>query len=69
MPVQIPDHAHCTICGRAISAGEKACGDHVDKYEELQKKRKRAMYMMYGLMALAFVVLVISVYKPGVFGG
>lgn len=69
MALQIPDHAHCTICGRAVPVGDKACAEHEAKYAELTKKRKRAMYMMYGLMALAFTVLVLSVYNPGLFGG
>ena len=69
MPIQIPDHAHCAICGKAIPSDEKACGkDHQAKYDDLQKRRKRAMWMMYGLMALAFLVLVLSVSNPGMFG-
>lgn len=70
MPLQIPDHAHCTICGKAISADDKTCGkEHQAKFDDLQKRRKRAVWLMYGLMALAFGVLVLSVTNPGMFGG
>jgi predicted nucleic acid-binding Zn ribbon protein len=69
MPIQIPDHAHCAICGRAVTFGDKTCSKECEaKFTDLQRRRKRAMYMMYGLMAVAFLVLVLSVYNPSMFG-
>lgn len=70
MPAQIPDHAHCSICGRAVAFGDKTCSKEcAGKLEDLQRRRKRAMWTMYGLMALAFLVLVLSVTNPGILGG
>ena len=70
MPLQIPDHAHCGICGRAVPFGDKTCSKEcAAKLEDLNKRRKRAMLMMYGLMGLAFLVLVLSVTNPGLLGG
>jgi len=69
MPIQIPDHAHCGICGRAVAFGDKTCSKECQaKLDDLTKRRKRAMFMMYGLMGLAFVVLVLSVTNPGLLG-
>ena len=67
--LQIPNHMHCAICNQAIpyvdpkqaTAAEKTCTpEHEVAYAELQKKRKRSMYMMYGLMGLAILILVLS---------
>ena len=64
----IPNHAHCAICGRAVPYGDKTCSkDCETKHDDLQKRRKRAMWTMYGLMTLAFVVLVMSATSPGMF--
>lgn len=70
MPIQIPDHAHCTICGRAIPFGDKTCSKECEgKLADLTRRRKRAMWTMYGLMGLAFLVLVLSVTNPSLLGG
>lgn len=59
--LQIPNHSHCVICQRAVPYGDKTCSaDCETKLEELNKKRKRSMYTMYGLMAVAILVLVLS---------
>lgn len=67
--IQIPNHDHCAICGRAISYTDpkerttqtRTCSDeHKVALDALNKKRKRSMYLMYGLMALAFIVLILS---------
>jgi predicted nucleic acid-binding Zn ribbon protein len=65
--VQIPNHSHCVICQKAVPYGDKTCGPKCEAdLEDLNKRRKRSMYMMYGLMALAFLVLALS--YTGVFG-
>lgn len=73
--IQIPNHDHCAICGRAIVYTEpqdrttqtRTCSaEHKERLDALNKKRKRSMYLMYGLMALAFLVLILS--YGGVFG-
>lgn len=66
--VQIPNHSHCVICSRAVPFGDKTCSDKCQKdLDEVNQKRKKSMYMMYALMALAFLVLLLS--YTGVFGG
>jgi predicted nucleic acid-binding Zn ribbon protein len=66
--IQIPNHSHCVICSRAVPFGDKTCGDKCQAdMDELDKKRKKSMYMMYALMALAFLVLALS--YTGIFGG
>lgn len=67
MPIQIPNHSHCVICSRAVPFGDKTCSKECEaSYVELQKKRKRSMLTMYGLMALAILVLMLS--YTGIFG-
>ena len=71
----IPNHMHCAICNRAILYVEPRKAEDADKtcskecaaqYAEAQRKRKRSLYTMYALMALAFVVLILS--STGVLG-
>ncbi len=67
MTVQIPNHSHCVICTRAVAFGDKTCSPECEaKMDELTKKRKRSMLVMYGLMAVAILVLVLS--YTGLFG-
>lgn len=66
--IQIPNHSHCVICTKAVPFGDKTCGDKCQgDLDELNRKRKKSMYTMYALMALAFVVLALS--YTGMFGG
>ena len=61
MPVQIPNHSHCVICSRAVPFGDKTCSPECEHgFADLTKRRKRTMYVMYGLMMLAMLVLVLS---------
>lgn len=70
MPVQIPNHAHCTICARAIAFGDKTCSKEcAAKWEDLQGRRKRTMYLMYVLLALGFGVMMLTYVAPGLLGG
>jgi len=78
MAIQLPNHSHCAICGKAIAfapatskdAEERTCSKEcAGKFEERAKKVKRNLYTMYGLMALAFLVLVLSMTNPSMFGG
>ena len=65
MAIQIPNHSHCAICTRAVPYGDKTCSPKCEtQYEELQKRRKRTMMFLYGLMALSVIVLLL-----GGFGG
>jgi predicted nucleic acid-binding Zn ribbon protein len=65
--LQIPNHSHCVICSRAVPFGDKTCSEKCQAdVDELNKKRKKSMYTMYALMALAFLVLALS--YTGIFG-
>lgn len=70
MAIQIPNHGHCSICQRAVPFGDKTCSPRCQAdLDELQRKRKRTMLLMYGLMALSVVVLILTVASPGLVGG
>lgn len=70
MAIQIPNHSHCVICSKAVAFGDKTCSSECEaQYADLQKRRKRTMWTMYGLMGLAFLVLVMSMMNPTLFGG
>ena len=59
--IQIPNHAHCTICGRAVPYGDKTCGpEDQAKLDGLQKKRRNTLLFMYAMMGLAAVLLVLN---------
>lgn len=63
---QIPNHAHCVICSRAIAHGEKTCGPECkQKLEDIDRKRKRSMTLMYVLMGLAVLVMLFSFRSAG----
>ena len=65
MAVQIPNHSHCAICTRAVPFGDKTCGKECEgKYEDLQRRRKRTMMFLYGLMFLTVLLFLL-----GNFGG
>lgn len=78
MAIQIPNHSHCAICSKAIAfvpnsskdADERTCSKAcAEAFVERQKKAKKNLYTMYALMALAFLVLILSLTNPGLFGG
>lgn len=78
MTIQIPNHSHCAICSKAIpfvptsskDADDRTCSKAcASAFEDRQKKAKKNLYTMYALMALAFLVLILSLTNPGLFGG
>ncbi|MEF8848140.1 MAG: DUF2116 family Zn-ribbon domain-containing protein [Candidatus Thermoplasmatota archaeon] len=60
MSSKIPQHKHCQICGKAIPLEEKLCSEECkEKYEEMVKKRKILIYILYGaiiIMAIAIAI-------------
>jgi predicted nucleic acid-binding Zn ribbon protein len=59
--LQIPNHSHCVVCSRAVPFGDKTCSPECQaQLDELNKKRKRSMLVMYGLMAAAVLVFLLS---------
>lgn len=62
MAVQIPNHAHCSICTRAIPFGDKTCSEECEKkFADLQKRRKRTVYLMYGLAAATLLYMLYAI--------
>ncbi|HLE96581.1 MAG TPA: DUF2116 family Zn-ribbon domain-containing protein [Candidatus Thermoplasmatota archaeon] len=64
MPVQIVNHAHCWICGKAMDwdADAKTCSAACKKVLDTRnKKRRNYMLLLYGLMAASVVYLLLSV--------
>jgi predicted nucleic acid-binding Zn ribbon protein len=62
MAIQIPQHGHCTICGKAMPWSEKEnyCSPECKaKLEELQKKRKRTLMFMYAMMGVSMIILLL----------
>lgn len=63
---KVPNHAHCVNCRKAVPPGEETCSPEcADEVESQQTKRKRMMWLMYGLIALGFVFVVVG---PALFG-
>lgn len=61
MAVQIPNHSHCLICTRAVPFGDKTCSAQCEQqHTDLQKRRKRSMVLLYGLMALSVLLLLLG---------
>ena len=57
----IPQHAHCLMCGKSIPFGETLCSeDCKKKYQNLVKRRKLILYLMYGMLAALIVIIVVG---------
>lgn len=66
--LQIPNHSHCVICSQAVPFGDKTCTDKCQKdLDDLNKRRKRSVLIMYVLMAVAMGILILS--STGLMGG
>jgi len=63
MPEKIPQHTHCPICGKAIPISESFCSDECkQKYQQMLKKRKMLVYVMYATIIFIIVVFILSSY-------
>jgi predicted nucleic acid-binding Zn ribbon protein len=63
MAIQIPQHVHCVMCGKAIPTGEKVCGPACQANLDVQnKRRKNMMLMIYGAMALSMGLLILNAF-------
>jgi len=69
MPVQIPNHSHCVMCSRAVPFADKTCSPEcANKWDDVQRRRKRNIYFLYAMMALAIGMLMLTYIAPGLFG-
>jgi len=59
--LQIPNHSHCTICSKAITFGDKTCSTTCQaQLDDLDKRRKRTMFMLYGMMAVLIGITILG---------
>lgn len=55
------DHAHCKVCGRVCAVGEETCNRSCrEQRTEQIARRRRLTYLLYGMMALLFIVALSS---------
>jgi len=55
---KIVQHKHCQICGKAIPLKEKFCSEECEqKFNEIVKKRKILIYILYGAVVLMILAL------------
>ena len=59
MVAGVPEHAHCEICGRPVTVGDRRCGSKEceEKFAASVKAKKRGMYMFVGLI---FILLLLT---------
>lgn len=66
--VQIANHQHCWICGKAMDwdAAAKHCSPECKaQLDARNRKRKNYMLLLYGLMAASVVYLVLGLMRGG----
>lgn len=57
-------HKHCVVCFKAIALDKDYCSEECrEQHETRLKKQKRMMYVMYGIMAIVFVVVILTSLK------
>jgi predicted nucleic acid-binding Zn ribbon protein len=61
MAESISQHTHCHMCGKSIPVGETLCSEECkQKYQNMLKRRKIMLYLMYGMLAVLLVVFILS---------
>ncbi len=57
----IPQHTHCHMCGKSIPFGETLCSEECkQKFQNLVKRRKIFLYLMYIMLAAFIIIIVIG---------
>lgn len=60
MPLEIPEHGHCRVCGKAIPIEEIFCSQECkEKFERFVKRRRILVLMMYALMIAIFLIIIL----------
>jgi len=58
---RIIQHKHCIVCFKAITLGRDYCSDECKEIHVAKiKRQKRMMYIMYGVLAVVFVLVVLT---------
>ncbi len=59
MPLEIPEHRHCQMCGKAIPPNEVFCSQECkEKFEKFVRKRRILLLVMYALLMAIFLILI-----------
>ena len=59
MPLEIPEHRHCQMCGKAIPPSEVFCSQECkEKIEKFVRKRRILLLVMYALLMAIFLILI-----------
>jgi len=67
MVEKIAQHTHCQMCGKAVTVNETLCSEECkQKYQNILKKRRRYVYIMYGAIAVMIILLLWSSMSPTV---
>lgn len=58
MVAGVPEHAHCEICGKPVTVGERRCGspECEEKFQASIRAKKRGMWMFVGLIFLLLII-------------
>ena len=60
--MEIEQHKHCIVCGRAIPPGKEICSRKCrDKYEAMMKRRKMLTSALYALMFIFIIMFLVNV--------
>jgi predicted nucleic acid-binding Zn ribbon protein len=61
MVEKVTQHTHCQICGKAIPIKEMLCSEECkQKYQNMVKKRKMIVYIMYALIVFILILFLLS---------
>ncbi len=60
---EVPDHAHCKVCGKAVPRGDITCGKVcAAKRADTIRRRQTLTYIFYGVGILLLILLLYSVH-------
>ncbi|HDI23656.1 MAG TPA: DUF2116 family Zn-ribbon domain-containing protein [Thermoplasmatales archaeon] len=60
MPLEIPEHRHCQMCGKAIPQNEIFCSQECkEKFEKFVRRRRILLLIMYAIIMAIFLAVVL----------
>ncbi|MEM2869928.1 MAG: DUF2116 family Zn-ribbon domain-containing protein [Thermoplasmata archaeon] len=63
---KLPQHRHCTVCGRAIRLREQYCSAECEaEWTRMSRTKKNLQMVLYISMTVMIVVLVLSMAMGG----
>ena len=65
MAEKIPQHTHCTMCGKTIPITEIVCSEECKgKYERVIRRKKLLFWMMNALVIVFIIIIILSATAP-----